>query len=314
MRIYIFIACILLFQSCNMKSESNQKSSELPEIDSFWDYNNPEETEVKFRALIPKVKDVDQNYYAELLTQLARTQSLQMKFDAAHSILDSIENMLDSKMIIPNIRCHLERGRTFNSNKEKERAIEQFNSAYQLSLDNNKDFYTVDAAHMIAIAEKPENQLKWNLIALKHSEESSDPKAKKWIGSLYNNIGWTYHDRKDFNSALTYFEKGLDFRKGKNDTIGIFIANWTIGRTYRSLNKIDEAISVQKKLAKQMEEEGLKLDGYVYEELGECFLIKNEIAESKQYFKLAYNLLSEDKWLATNEADRLDRMKKLGTK
>src|SRR6266498_5625258 len=42
----------------------------LPDFDSLWDYNHPDETEQKFRELLP-VAEVsgDDSYYAELLTQ-----------------------------------------------------------------------------------------------------------------------------------------------------------------------------------------------------------------------------------------------------
>ncbi len=312
MRIYFFIVIVLLFESCNMNPKSNKKSNDLPEIDSLWDYSNPSATATKFKALIPQVKELDASYHSELLTQIARTQSLQMEFDAAHTTLDAVKNMLEPDMTIPTIRYNLERGRTYNSDNKKEKAIDQFNTAYQLSIKNKEDFYAVDAAHMLAIAEQPENQLKWNLIALELSEKSIDTKAKKWIGSLYNNIGWTYHDAEKYEEALKYFEKALVFRKEQKEPSRAFVAEWMVARAYRSLNRIDEAIIVQKKLAAQMEEGKFELDGYVYEELGECYLLKNDKSESQRYFKLAYGLLSKDKWLVTNESERLNRIKELG--
>jgi hypothetical protein len=63
---------------------------DLPAIDTLWDYDNPQATALKFRELLPTAeKSVDNTYDAELLTQLARTQSLQRKFDDAHSVLDT---------------------------------------------------------------------------------------------------------------------------------------------------------------------------------------------------------------------------------
>ena len=51
-------------------------TNDLPEIDTLWDYENPEATELRFSDLIPIAKSSDKIYYAELLTQLARSQSL----------------------------------------------------------------------------------------------------------------------------------------------------------------------------------------------------------------------------------------------
>ncbi len=52
-------------------------------------------------------------------------------------------------------------------------------------------------------------------------------------------------------------------------------------------------------------------DGYIYEELGECYLIKENKEASRKYFGLAYDLLSKDIWLAEYEKERLSRMKVL---
>jgi len=60
-----------------MTTESNNQPV-LSSIDTLWNYSNPKETEAKFRDLVPKAKlQVDKTFYAVLLTQLARTQSLQ---------------------------------------------------------------------------------------------------------------------------------------------------------------------------------------------------------------------------------------------
>jgi len=52
-------------------------------------------------------------------------------------------------------------------------------------------------------------------------------------------------------------------------------------------------------------------DGYVYEELGELYLLKNETDKSKEYFSKAYEILSKDDWMMKNETSRIDRMFKL---
>ena len=98
---------------------------DLPAIDTLWDYDNPEATAIKFRDLLPLAeKSVDKTYYAELLTQLARTQSLQRNFEESHRILDTASHVMDGQnMPIAEIRYLLERGRAFNSAGEKEQSI-----------------------------------------------------------------------------------------------------------------------------------------------------------------------------------------------
>jgi len=297
-----------------MKEEDKTSQTNLPEIDKLWDYSNPKETALKFKELLHDAeKSGNQFYRAELLTQLARTQSLQRAFSEAHLILDSVQKMLSTQeMPVPEIRYLLERGRTYNSNNEQEKAIPLFKAAYEKAVINNEDFYAIDALHMLGIADKPQEQLTWNLLAMELAEKSNNRKATGWLGPLYNNIGWTYHDMQDYSKALLMFEKSLAWRIEHKDEQGIFIAKWCLGRANRSLNRIDEALQIQKQLAKEIEDKNVTPDGYVYEELAECLLLQGKIEEAKTYFWLAYELLSKDEWLKANEQNRLERLLKLG--
>jgi len=286
----------------------------FPIIDTLWDYDKPKATELRFRELVPLTeKSGNKSYYAELLTQLARTQSLQRNFDAAHEILNDAEQIIKwGNMPVAEIRYVLERGRTFNSANEKDKAIPLFKEAFEQALKHNEDFYAIDAAHMLGIAEKPKEQLRWNIKAMELAENSDDTRAKKWLGPLYNNIGWTYHDLKDYDKALALFEKALTYRINQKDDRGIFIAKWTVGRACRSLNRIDEALKIQTELLDEIQQKKLDPSGFVYEELAECLLIKNKNIEAKKYFKMAYEILSKDIWLKANEIPRLERLNRLG--
>ncbi len=291
----------------------NPKEVNIFEFDKLWDYNNPAETEKKFREILTKVKNSgDQSAYLQLLTQLARTQGLQMKFAEAHKILDEVEPMLKDDLAVAKIRYLLERGRTFRSSKQVEKSRDLFLKAYELALKNNEDDYAIDAAHMLGIIEPYKEAQEWNELAMKLAEKSKDEKARGWLGSLYNNTGWNYHDNKEYDKAMELFKKNVEYHTQKKSVQQLMIAKWCVGRTLRSLGKTDEAIDAQLALMKELEERKLEQDGYVFEELGELYLIKNQNNEAKKYFAQAYDLLSKDIWLSENEKDRLDRLKKLG--
>lgn len=287
--------------------------SSLPEFDKLWDFNKPSETESKFREILPLTESsANLDYRLQLLTQIARTQGLQRKFDEAHKTLDGVEALLNKDTPVAAIRYNLERGRVFNSSKEKSKSISFFQKAFDLAKSVKQDNLAIDAAHMMAIAEAtPNKQMEWNLKALELAEKSSDEKAQGWLGSLYNNIGWTYHDSGKLTEALEMFKKALDFREKKKDAISIRIAKWCMARTYRSLDQIDEALRIQKSLESEFDKLSEK-DGYVFEELGELYLVKKMPSESQKYFALAYQELSKDEDFKVNEAKRLARLKELG--
>ncbi len=298
-----------------MAENVKANSKDIAEFDKLWDYNNPSETEKKFRELLPEIKNTnDQSAYLQLLTQTARTLGLQMKFDEAHELLDEVEPLLTDELYVAKIRYLLERGRTYRSSKQVEKSRDLFLKAYELAVKHNEDNYAIDAAHMLGIIEPFKEAQEWNELAMKLAEKTNDEKAKKWLGSLYNNTAWNYHDNKEYEKALEIFRKNVDFHTKRESKQQLIIAKWSVARALRSLDRIDEAVEMQLSLLKEIEEKGLEQDGYVYEELAELYLIKGNKEEAGKYFRQAYDLLSKDIWLAANEKERLERLKELGGK
>ena len=289
--------------------------NEFPELHTLWNYSDPAGTAERFQALLPEVAaSANRAYHVELLSQLARTHSLRRQFAQAHELLDKANGLLSDEMVVPQMRCLLERGRTFNSAGEPQRALPLFEAAFVLgtAVSPQADFHTIDAAHMMAIAElDPAEQLKWNEHALALAEETPDVRAAGWLGSLYNNLGWTYHEMGDFERALTLFEKAVAWREAVHpeQPETIRIAKWSVGRTLRSLGRFDEALAVQQILLAEHESAG-QADGFVFEEIGECLLALERADEARPYFAQAYAELSQLDWL---EPRRLARLQQLGT-
>jgi tetratricopeptide (TPR) repeat protein len=279
----------------------------LPDFDSLWDYSAPDKSEAKFREILPVFSG---NERLELLTQIARAEGLQGKFDDAHRTLDEVEKQLGEGSSRAHVRHLLERGRVFNSSQQKEKAGHYFEKALDEAKQLNEDFYAVDAIHMLAIVADSASALTLNLRAIQLAESSKQARAHNWLGSLYNNMGWTYHDMGEFESALEMFEKAEAFRKSKGDAGQIRIATWAVARVLRSLGRVEESLSQQLILEKEFESAG-ETDGYVFEEIGECLLLLNRADEARPYFTKAYEVLSQDQFLVESEAERLDRLKKL---
>lgn len=283
--------------------------AEQRDFDKLWDYNNPAETEKKFREFLPAAeKGKDKGYYIELLTQIARTYSLRKKFDDAHALLDKAMKLIRAEHVVPRIRYMLERGRTYNSSGEYDKARELFLAAYQQADKYGEDYLAIDAVHMLGIVDKGEDSLKWNELAIEMAEKTSDEKAKGWLGALYNNTGWTYHDMGEYEKALDLFERGVKWREQKEDKFQLGIAKWCVARVHRSLKRIDEALKEQLELEKWFAENGLQQDGYIFKEIGECYLEKGNEAESKEWFRKSYELLKDDTWFEETEKERLKKL------
>lgn len=286
--------------------------SALPDLAALWNYSKPDETEVKFREILPEAEaSGDRSYHAQLLTQIARCNSLQRKFDEAHAILDDVEKMIGEERGVARVRYLLERGRTVNSSGDRVGSRPYFAEALELGRELGEENHAIDAAHMLGIVHDGDESLRWNEVAIEMTEAASDPVARRWMGPLYNNTGWTYHDKGEHARALELFEKNVAWHTEQKTKRGLFIAKWCVARTLRSLGRLDDALAMQHALHDAMIADG-EPDGYVYEELGELYLAQGKSDEARPYFAKAYELLSKDVWLAANEAARLERMKELG--
>ena len=286
-------------------------SSSPIDFDSLWDYNKPDRTEMRFREILLQIPE-NVPAFLELLTQIARAQGLQRKFDHAHQTLNQVERRLGSIPSRPRVRYLLERGRVFNTAGDPGRARPLFEQAFEMADQLSEDFYAVDALHMLAMIAPADLSLKLNMQAIQCAQDSRDERARNWLGSLYNNTGWSLHNMGEHAKALEMFEKAEALRRSNGNATAVRVAVWCVARALRSLNRLEEALSRQMDLKKEFDSVG-ETDGYVLEEIGECLLAMKRPEEAKKYFAGAYDLLSQDAFLAEHEPERLARLKTLGS-
>lgn len=285
----------------------------LPALHTLWDYDEPAETRERFEAIRQQAEQSgDREYYLSLLTQIARTYGLEGNFDPSHALLDTVASALSDDMPVARVNYLLERGRAFRSGGDPAKALSLFTEAFDLAAATHQDYLAIDAAHMAALAvDSADTRMAWSMKGIALAESSSDSRARHWLGSIYNNVGWDYHDRGAYDTALTMFEKALTAREEESKQGPIDIAKWCIARTYRSQGRIDDAFAIQTALRDAHEKSGDD-DGYVHEELGELYLLKNDSTKAAPEFREAYRLLSQDRWMMDNEGERMGRMKQLG--
>src|SRR5262245_27322592 len=105
----------------------SEPMSQPDKIDALWDYDHPTESEAAFRHALKTLDEpIDAAVRLELLTQIARAQGLQRRFDEAHTTLDAVEAHVDGSTPRVRVRYLLERGRVYNSSRQPERAQPYF--------------------------------------------------------------------------------------------------------------------------------------------------------------------------------------------
>jgi tetratricopeptide (TPR) repeat protein len=273
-------------------------------IDSRWNFSDPAASENAFREL---ADEVDGEVCLQVQTQVVRALGLQRKFDDGHEMLDEIEAAASEPLT--KVRVALERGRLLNSAGDLQAARPHFETALKIADEAGEEFYAVDAAHMLGIVNPPDEQLEWSLEALLRAEAATSERARSWLGSLYNNIGWSLHELARHHEALDMFEKAVEWHEHAAKEPGLRIARWTVARQLRELGEVEAALAKQRAILAEYTDE---VSGYVYEELGECLLALGQSHKARPHFAKAYEMLSADSWMVANDAERLERLKTLG--
>jgi tetratricopeptide (TPR) repeat protein len=281
----------------------------MPALDELWDYDIPAASETRFRAAIQAAEeDGDRPGADETRTQLARSLGLQRRFDEAHAELDRVDADHPSEDRV-RVRSLLERGRALRSSGDPAASITLFQAAWELARALDEGGLAVDAAHMLALVNAPPGEPAWHRRALELADTSPQPAARRWRGSLWNNIGWARFEAGDLDGA---FQTALGARREQGQPRETRIAEWCVGRCLRALGRPGEALAIQERLAVETAQAGDPEDGYGVEERGECLLALGRAEDARPFFARAAERLGADAWLAEHEPDRILRLRRLG--
>lgn len=259
------------------------------DLSFLWDFSKPELSESRFRVALASAS-ADEGLI--LQTQIARTYGLRRDFTQARKILAGIEARIHDASAEARVRYFLEIGRTYASAthppeaqtpENRELARGAYMRAFELAKEALLDDLAIDALHMLTFVDTaPDDQVEWNRKALAFMETSSQPNAKKWAGSLHNNLGYALHLLHRFGEALVEFKLALAAHEQGGNPHQIRIAHWMIAWTLRSLGRLNEAIEIQLQLEKECDEAG-EPDPYVFEELELLYLALKDTEKAEHY-------------------------------
>ncbi|MGH6608936.1 MAG: tetratricopeptide repeat protein [Burkholderiaceae bacterium] len=259
------------------------------DLNALWDFSDPDLSEQRFRDALATASGDDGLI---LQTQIARTYGLRRNFVHAREMLLSIERQVRTAGAEAQTRYALELGRTFSSAahtaesqtlEARDRARSAYLHAVTLAKAEQLDHLAIDALHMLAFVDtEPSDQLKWGREALSIAESSSQPAAKRWEPSLRNNIGYALHQLGRYKEALIEFERAAGLREKQGNASATRIAWWMVARTLRMLDRLDEALVIQRRLERENNQAGTP-DLHVFEELEALYGAKGEPAMAAGY-------------------------------
>lgn len=259
------------------------------DLDSLWDFSQPEVSEERFRDALREAKGDDAII---LETQIARTYGLRAQFDLAREVLRGLAPRLEGAGPEARTRYELELGRTYASAAHPPDSLtaedkETARAAYRRALDTARaarlDGLSIDAIHMMAFVDtSAADQRKWAEAALEVVESSEQPEAKRWEASIRNNLGYALHRAGRYEDALAQFQQAVVLRERGDDAEATRIAHWMVAWTLRAMHRFDEALAIQLRLERECDDAG-QPDRYVFEELEALYRAKGDLELAKHY-------------------------------
>jgi tetratricopeptide (TPR) repeat protein len=175
-------------------------------LDELWDFNDPAGSERRF-AVDEALPSHAGSERAELVTQRARALGLQQRFEDGNALLESLGEPVDA---VVRTRIALERGRLLNSAGRPAEAVPEFETAARTSESAGLLFLQIDALHMLAIADETQSS-EWALRAIDLALAAPDDRTRRWLVSLFNNLGWSHFDAGRLNEALAAFVQAQEW-------------------------------------------------------------------------------------------------------
>jgi tetratricopeptide (TPR) repeat protein len=259
------------------------------DVSSLWDHGKPDLSERRFRDALATASPGDA---LVLQTQIARTWGIRKDFARAREILASIESQVKSGPPEARVRYFLELGRTYASAthppqsqtvETRQTARSMYTQAFEAARQAGLDELAVDALHMMSFVDtEPKDQLAWDLKAIAYMEGSTQPRAKNWEASLYNNVGYAMHGLGRYDEALAHFKLSLAAHERGGNARRVRIAHWMIAWTLRAQGKFQEAIAIQLRLEREWEQDS-EPDPYVFEELEHLYRATHDAARADAY-------------------------------
>jgi tetratricopeptide (TPR) repeat protein len=198
-----------------------------------------------------------------------------------------------------------------NSSGSPEKSRTFFVQALQAAQAAQLEFYAVDAAHMLGIVYKGDASVTWNERAMQMAEAAKDPRARGWLGPLYNNLGWTYADLKRYDEALKLSRKGLPLQDRKEREVPGQHRSLVDGKNdARMLGRVDEALQHQQELPVEPDPQRQRPKD-IRAKRSPVPSPPGSQEQKRNRFALAGNCC-DDPWLKQDEPQRLERLKQLG--
>lgn len=185
-------------------------------------------------------KEFNRSVEVETLSQIARSKLKLNRKEEGRADLVKAKERADESDPIGWTRYLGVRGRFQWSDDDLISARKTFISMFEFAKTHQLWGRVIDAANLISIViENPEEQIEWIEKGIEAAENSDN---ESMLAVLWNNMGATYYDQKNYKMALECYIKSREYHWRFSGEVAKLFADYHIGMTHRLLGNYEEAL------------------------------------------------------------------------
>ena len=282
-----------------LQSQDSPSAKLLRDADQLFGARKYAEALVRYRTCSEQAaKDGDRAAQVESLAQVARCYSIEGKLDEGRPWLERAEKLASAGEALGWSRCLGVRGIFQREAGDKAQAKATFEELHRYCVEKKLLKRAIDAIHHLAIVVPPEEQPAWALKGIAAAEQLKDEAS---LAVLWNNLGATYEDLKQFDKMLEAYLKAREYHHKSGGPLQKMIADWAVGHGYRLAGKFPDAETWLRKALPQARDlhaseprpDTIEWVGWCQKDLGEVLLARGEKAAALDLLKGARTSLVE---------------------
>ena len=225
----------------------------------------------------------DTTTYVEACAMRARSHLVSSRQEEARPWLERAEARADVSEPLAWSRYLGARGRFEWTGGDSARATTTFREMFDYCRERELWSRAADAAHMVALTGDREERFEWAKRGIEMAESGG---LDEWLGPLWNNLGWDYHDEERYDEALEALTKAREHHYRGEAELPKLIADYSVAHVKRMLGRYGEAEAELRAVlngARRLHEEGngqaIEWMGMSRWELGEIALAEGREAD-----------------------------------